>query len=591
MRFVCLCALAAVGFAASAGSAAEYGAPIGEYRGVTARSNAGNRAGEYQCVGLARAYFKRVNSAYVLPFLGASGTADQYFPMVERGEIAWLKAFSNGSTDPPKEGDLLCYEGVYHVGIMSSPIAWQGKMGSCRVFEQNVSDDTAFGMQSVRRKQGGYWLEPRGGMRPQGWCRVVTGEQTDDDGIALICVIDRSGSMNEGDKLERVRHALVTLANIMRPTDKLAVVEFAVQSNVSLAVSSVTAARHQIGAVLGRLTAQGGTDIGEGLQGGYALAKAANTKSYTVLLSDGENTHGSIQSGLTSFVSAQLPVTTVGYGADADRRTLMEIADRTGGLFFSADTTTIEHIYARLVAESRQESTVLAVHDWMRGGSLGYAIAVDEAASSLSVFADAEKSANFRLLSPSKQRQSPHFTDTGRAYFLVDAPEVGSWQLSVDGQPSQQVNVAASLGGKRGYAALSGFEPSYRVNGPVPLRVRLEVKNPPEILEATIRRPVLEPSRREGLVGGLIKRALDDRTVTVHLRDDGQSRDGVAGDGVYGATFNSTQRSGVYVVEIPVKLGKVNGTVVRRILRHTFQVGDRRQNESSAGDLLKLLFQ
>ena len=107
--------------------------------------------------------------------------------------------------------------------------------------------------------------------------------------LALTFVVDTSGSMKEGQRLELVKHALRLLVSQMHPGDSIAIVGFNNSAGVILPMTSAQS-RGVIEAAIYGLQPNGGTNAEGGLKLGYEVASAGLTTgahNRVVLLSDG----------------------------------------------------------------------------------------------------------------------------------------------------------------------------------------------------------------------------------------------------------------------------------------------------------------
>ncbi|MFK7739164.1 MAG: von Willebrand factor type A domain-containing protein [Planctomycetota bacterium] len=107
--------------------------------------------------------------------------------------------------------------------------------------------------------------------------------------LALTFVVDTSGSMKEGQRLELVKHALMTLVSRLDERDRIGLVSFSSQARLVLPMTEASKTA-EIAAVVQGLSANGGTNAEAGLKLGYDLAAtglAPERLSRVVFLSDG----------------------------------------------------------------------------------------------------------------------------------------------------------------------------------------------------------------------------------------------------------------------------------------------------------------
>src|SRR5688572_197610 len=158
--------------------------------------------------------------------------------------------------------------------------------------------------------------------------------------LALTFVVDVSGSMREGARLELVKHALRMLSAQLDVRDTISLVTFS--DNASL-VLPPTSAKHKdlLESAIHPLSPQSSTNTEAGLRMGYAQAAAALTKganNRVVLLTDGVANVGITDPGaLVQMVEQQrklgILLNTVGVGMDNHNDHLLEqLADKGDGL-------------------------------------------------------------------------------------------------------------------------------------------------------------------------------------------------------------------------------------------------------------------
>ena len=161
-------------------------------------------------------------------------------------------------------------------------------------------------------------------------------------------IIDVSGSMHRGDRLELVKKALHLLVNQLRPTDKVGIVVYGSDARVFLPHihTSIVNRKHILNAI--RALATGGTTNAEaGLRIGYELA-LQNSKpdciNRVILCSDGVANVGqtgpeAILKEIRTYVKEGVTLTTVGFGMGNYNDVLMEqLANKGNGNYAYVDT-------------------------------------------------------------------------------------------------------------------------------------------------------------------------------------------------------------------------------------------------------------
>ncbi|GMP50284.1 hypothetical protein CsSME_00016964 [Camellia sinensis var. sinensis] len=162
------------------------------------------------------------------------------------------------------------------------------------------------------------------------------GSGNDRSGVDLVMVLDVSDSM-KGEKLEKMKIAMLFMIKKLSPIDRLSVVTFNGGSHRLCPLRQITEnSQGEIENLVNALVANGGTNIYDGLQTGL---KVLNGRRFTsgravgiMLMSDGWQTIG----GDAARVSiGNVPVCTFGFGADHDSRVLNAIANHSMGGTFS----------------------------------------------------------------------------------------------------------------------------------------------------------------------------------------------------------------------------------------------------------------
>lgn len=183
--------------------------------------------------------------------------------------------------------------------------------------------------------------------------------------VDLIVVLDRSGSMN-GPKINDARRAILRLMETLAPEDRLALVAY---SNSVVSYADLTpmtrANRQRISGVVGRITANGGTNLGAGLQRGIEIAMAAPPRGNVrriILISDGLANQGLTDPAALGNMAAAsfekaLAVSTVGVGQEFNEALMTVLADNGGGRYYYLENPAAfaavfqkEYHYARAAA-------------------------------------------------------------------------------------------------------------------------------------------------------------------------------------------------------------------------------------------------
>ncbi|KAL7264965.1 hypothetical protein ACSBR1_002842 [Camellia fascicularis] len=161
------------------------------------------------------------------------------------------------------------------------------------------------------------------------------GSGSDRSGVDLVTVLDISGSM-EGEKLEKMKIAMLFMIKKLNSIDRLSVVTFNRVSHRLCPLRQITKnSQGEIQNLINALVADGGTNISAGLQTGL---KVLNDRRLTsrravgiMVMSDGQQNE---DGDAAQVPIGNVPVYTFGFGADHDPRVLNAIANHsTGGTF------------------------------------------------------------------------------------------------------------------------------------------------------------------------------------------------------------------------------------------------------------------
>ncbi len=171
--------------------------------------------------------------------------------------------------------------------------------------------------------------------------------QRDQPSLALMIVIDRSGSM-DGLKMEMAKDAAKAVVDMLGPQDSIGVIAFDTVPNTVVRLQQASN-RARIRSDIGRIAPGGGTDILPALTEAYIeLTTYSARLKHVIVLTDGAAPWEGI-SDITSAMRADgITVSAVAVGGDADRSLLEMIADLGGGRFHATnDPNNIPQIFVQ----------------------------------------------------------------------------------------------------------------------------------------------------------------------------------------------------------------------------------------------------
>jgi uncharacterized membrane protein/Mg-chelatase subunit ChlD len=171
--------------------------------------------------------------------------------------------------------------------------------------------------------------------------------------LALFMVIDRSGSMDivsgggQGStgatKMAMAREAAIEAAGLLQPQDTLGVIAFdsafqwVVPPTTLNSTDDIKAAQARVATI----RSGGGTSILPALQAAFqaALNSSAPLK-HIVLMTDGESNDRGYEQLLAQMASANITLSTLAIGSDADTKLLSNLAHLGGGRYYFTERST-----------------------------------------------------------------------------------------------------------------------------------------------------------------------------------------------------------------------------------------------------------
>ncbi len=193
--------------------------------------------------------------------------------------------------------------------------------------------------------------------------RMDAEKRRDEPGVAMVLVIDRSGSMS-GLPLEMAKAAAKATADTLSGEDLLEVIAFDTQPT---RVVKMTAAKHRarIQNDIARIQPGGGTEIFAALDAAYqALTVTRARKKHVILLTDGQAPQNGIRDLVQAMAAESITVSSVGLGAGVDENLLRMISDLGGGRFYKViDPQSLPRVFTR---ETEMVSRSAAVEEYFQ---------------------------------------------------------------------------------------------------------------------------------------------------------------------------------------------------------------------------------
>ena len=152
--------------------------------------------------------------------------------------------------------------------------------------------------------------------------------------VNLALLVDTSDSMASG-RLDAVKKTLVAARSLLRDTDTITLITFGTEATIIISTLQLDAiGMDHFYEAVAAIQTNGMTNMSAGLE---ALASTKATYDALVILTDGCVNQGIMTTeGLRSMalsVTGQLPIHTLGYGADHNRELLRDLAMRSRGTY------------------------------------------------------------------------------------------------------------------------------------------------------------------------------------------------------------------------------------------------------------------
>ena len=173
--------------------------------------------------------------------------------------------------------------------------------------------------------------------------------------VDLVVVMDISGSM-QGDKIASARASLIKFIGRLDDRDRLKIVTFSSDINTITPLSPLGEKRQSVLDSVSGIFEGGNTRLYEAVDSSYQdLVKNGDPKHIRamVVLTDGLDTESKITldqvladiNGNSEEGGNAIKLFTIAFGSDADKATLQQIANASGGKQYDSSPSTIQKIY------------------------------------------------------------------------------------------------------------------------------------------------------------------------------------------------------------------------------------------------------
>jgi len=261
------------------------------------------------------------------------------------------------SSVPPSASDLSAFDGIVLVNTPATSLSLD-QQRTLQSFVQDLGRGLVVigGLRTF--SPGGYQGTVLDDVMPVSAEPPIEPQQ---GSLALFLVIDRSGSMDiisgggassgGATKMAMAREAAVEAAGLLQPDDTLGVIAFdssfqwVVPPTKLRGPDDVKAAQARIATI----KSGGGTSILPPLEAAMQAAAATDAPlKHVVLLTDGESNDHGYEELLARMTPAQITLSTLAIGSDADTRLLSTLAHLGGGrYYFTERSSQIPRIAAK----------------------------------------------------------------------------------------------------------------------------------------------------------------------------------------------------------------------------------------------------
>jgi uncharacterized protein YegL len=172
----------------------------------------------------------------------------------------------------------------------------------------------------------------------------------------MIVILDRSGSM-AGDKIRYAKEATKAPVSMLKDTDHFGVLTFNFNATWALHLQAVEN-RPQILSTIDEIGVGGETNLYPAMKEAFAeLQKATDEIKHVIILSDGRTLTDDFEGMTKQMAAAQITVSTVSVGQEADQDLMTKIASwGKGKTYYAEDPVGVPQIFNQDVESAAGES-------------------------------------------------------------------------------------------------------------------------------------------------------------------------------------------------------------------------------------------
>ncbi len=193
--------------------------------------------------------------------------------------------------------------------------------------------------------------------------RMDSDNRKENPSVALVLVIDRSGSMS-GLPIEMAKAACSATVSTLEPNDLIEVIAFDSQPERYVRMQPARF-RSRIESDISRIQPGGGTEIFRSLDMAYQdISVVQARRKHVILLTDGAAPTEGITELAQAMLAESITVTSVGLGEQAKNELLKQIADAGGGRYHAVpDANSLPRVFAR---EAEFVARQAAIEEWFQ---------------------------------------------------------------------------------------------------------------------------------------------------------------------------------------------------------------------------------